>query len=83
MRRKKRYNVGVIATARKLVTIAYLMLKHNEPYRYAKPCVVRGKLADCRRKAGEAPQSSSLSGTPGRRAPPSAGRAKGARRSAA
>lgn len=53
LRRKKRYNVAVIATARKLVTVAYLMLKHDEPYRYAKPDVVKGKLSDCRRKAGK------------------------------
>ena len=45
------YNVAVIATARKLVTIAYLMLKTNEPYRYAKPDVVRRKLTECRGKA--------------------------------
>lgn len=51
LRKKKKYNVAVIATARKLVTIAYLMLKHNEPYRYAKPDVVKNKLTDCRRKA--------------------------------
>jgi transposase len=55
LRKRKKYNVAVIATARKLVTVAYLMLKNNEPYRYAKPDVVKGKLADCRRKAGLAP----------------------------
>src|SRR6185436_8081090 len=41
LRKRKKYNVAVIATARKLVTIAYLMLKNNEPYRYAKPLVVK------------------------------------------
>src|SRR3982751_4778950 len=51
LRRRKKYNVAVIATARKLVTIAYLMLKNNEPYRYAKPELVKGKLDECRRKA--------------------------------
>jgi transposase len=55
LRERKKYDVAVIATARKLVTVAYLMLKHNEPYRYAKPDVVKDKLADCRRKAGQAP----------------------------
>lgn len=54
LRKRKRYNVAVIATARKLVTIAYLMLKNNEPYRYAKPELVKGKLDECRRKAGNA-----------------------------
>ena len=51
LRKRKKYNVAVIATARKLVTIAYLMLKNNEPYRYAKLDVVKGKFAACRRKA--------------------------------
>jgi transposase len=50
LRRRKKHNVAIVATARKLVTIAYLMLKHNEPYRYAKYEVVRGKLAACRRQ---------------------------------
>ena len=51
LRKRKKYNVAVIATARKLVTIAYLMLKNNEPYRYAKLDVVKNKFTDCRRKA--------------------------------
>lgn len=51
LRKRKKYNVAVIATARKLVTIAYLMLKNNEPYRYAKLDVVKSKFMDCRRKA--------------------------------
>ena len=55
LRKRKKYNVAVIATARKLVTVAYLMLKHNEPYRYAKPDVVKDKVADCQRKAGQTP----------------------------
>jgi transposase len=49
LRKRKKYNVAVIATARKLVTIAYLMLKNNEPYRYAKLDVVKNKLTKCRR----------------------------------
>jgi transposase len=51
LRKRKKYNVAVIATARKLVTIAYLMLKNNEPYRYAKIDVVKNKLTECRRKS--------------------------------
>jgi len=51
LRKRKKYNVAVIATARKLVTIAYLMLKNNEPYRYAKSDVVKNKLTECRRKS--------------------------------
>jgi transposase len=50
--RKKNRNVAVVATARKLVTIAYLMLKHNEPYRYAQPATVAAKLARLRIKTG-------------------------------
>lgn len=50
LRRRKKFNVAVIATARKMVTIAYLMLKHNEPYRYAKVDVIKKKLSDCRRQ---------------------------------
>jgi hypothetical protein len=40
--------------ARKLVTVALLMLKNDEPYRYAKPDTVRAKLNAVRRTAGEA-----------------------------
>jgi transposase len=54
LRKRKKYNVAVIATARKLVTIAYLMLKNNEPYRYAKLSVVKSKFTDCRRKSQKA-----------------------------
>lgn len=50
--KKKNRNVAVVATARKLVTIAYLMLKHNEPYRYAQPATVKAKLSRLRLKAG-------------------------------
>jgi len=50
--KKKNRNVAVVATARKLVTIAYLMLRHNEPYRYAQPATVKAKLSRLRLKAG-------------------------------
>jgi transposase len=50
--KKKNRNVAVVATARKLVTIAYLMLKSNEPYRYAQPATLKAKLARLRLKAG-------------------------------
>lgn len=48
LKAKKNHNVAVVATARKLVVIAHLMLKHKEPYRYALPETTRGKLADLR-----------------------------------
>jgi len=42
--KRKSRQVAITAVARKLVTIAYLMLKNNEPYRYAKPELMRKKL---------------------------------------
>ena len=50
--KKKNRNVAVVATARKLVTIAYLMLKTREPYRYAQPATVQAKLARLRIRGG-------------------------------
>jgi transposase len=48
---KKNRNVAVVATARKLVTIAWHMLKNNEPYRYAEPRSTQTKLARLRVRA--------------------------------
>ena len=39
--KKKNRNVAVVATARKLVTIAWHMLTNNEPYRYAQAKTVQ------------------------------------------
>ena len=49
--KKKNHNVAVVATARKLVVIAWHMLTHREPYRYAQPRVTEGKLSRLRVKA--------------------------------
>jgi transposase len=49
--KKKNRNVAVVATARKLAVIAYHMLKHNEPYRYALPDSTAHKLAHLRAQA--------------------------------
>lgn len=49
--RKKNRNVAVVACARKLVTIAWHMLKNNEPYRYAQPKTVEAKLSRLRVRA--------------------------------
>jgi transposase len=49
--RKKCRNVAVVATARKLVTIAWHMLNNNEPYRYALPLSTATKLATLRIRA--------------------------------
>lgn len=42
--KRKNRSVAITALARKLVTIAYLMLKNNEPYRYANPVLMRTKF---------------------------------------
>jgi transposase len=42
--KRKHRNVAIMAVARKLVTVAFLMLKHNEPYRYARPELMREKF---------------------------------------
>jgi len=49
---KKGRNKAVVATARKLVVIAWHMLSANEPYRYAKPISTRIKLAHLRISGG-------------------------------
>ena len=46
--RRKCWNVAVCATARKLVGVAWLMLKNNEPYRYANPATTQQKLSRLR-----------------------------------
>ncbi len=49
--KKKCRNVAVVAAARKLAVIAWMMLKNNEPYRYAIPKSTEAKLARLRVKA--------------------------------
>ena len=49
--RKKNRNVAVVACARKLVVIAWHMLRHNEPYRYAQPRQLEAKLSRLRVRA--------------------------------
>ncbi|QDU89055.1 hypothetical protein Pla175_24410 [Pirellulimonas nuda] len=50
--KRKNRQVAIVAVARKLITIAFLMLKNNEPYRYAKPMWVAQKFAALDRAAG-------------------------------
>jgi len=45
---KKNRNVAVVAVARKLVIIAWHMLKNNEPYRYAQPKSTQAKMSRLR-----------------------------------
>jgi len=51
LKKKKNHNVAVVATARKLVVIAWHMLKNNQPYRYAQPKNTATKLARLRVQA--------------------------------
>jgi transposase len=55
--RRKSRQVAITAVARKLVTIAYLMLKNNEPYRYAKPKLMRQKFTTLRARCQEEPKA--------------------------
>ena len=48
---RKNRSVSVVATARKLVVIAWHMLRNNEPYRYAQPATTHLKFARLRLKA--------------------------------
>jgi transposase len=50
--RKKGRNVAVVATARKLVVIAYHLLSRHEPYRYAEPAPTQAKLSRLRVRSG-------------------------------
>jgi transposase len=49
--KKKNRNVAVVAAARKLAMIGWMMLLRNEPYRYAIPKSTESKLAKLRVKA--------------------------------
>lgn len=69
--KKKNHNVAVVATARKLVVIAWHMLMTNEPYRYAQPRATEDKLAALRvratgeRRRGGAPKGKPVGRLPG------------------
>jgi transposase len=51
IQKRKSYNVAVVATARKLVEIGFLMLKNNEPYRYSLPGPTQRELSAFRVEA--------------------------------
>lgn len=61
---KKNRNVAVVATARKLVVIAYHMLKNAEPYRYAQPRSTDAKLARLRKAVGKKRKGGNSKGQP-------------------
>lgn len=46
--RRKSRNVAITATARKLAVLVWHLLSKREPYRYAVPAIVKGKLARLR-----------------------------------
>jgi hypothetical protein len=61
----KNRNVAVVATARKLATIAWHMLKNNEPYRYADPKSTDAKMSRLRvRATGKKRKSGNSKGQP-------------------
>ena len=63
--KKKNRNVAVVACARKLVTIAWHMLKNNEPYRYAQPATLKAKFDRLRiRATGKRKSSGNAKGAP-------------------
>jgi transposase len=65
--KKKCRNVAVVAAARKLAVIGWMMLMRNEPYRYATPKTTESKLAKLRVKAtGERRKGGSPKGTKSR-----------------
>jgi len=65
LQNKKNRNVAVVATARKLVTIAWHMLRRNEPYRYAQPATLEAKFSRLRiRATGRRKKTGSGKGAP-------------------
>jgi hypothetical protein len=68
--KRKNRNVAITAVARKLVVVAFLMLKNNERYRYARPELMRGKftalLARGAEPSGSAGQPRSRPGVKGK-----------------
>lgn len=54
--KKKNRNVAIVAVARKLVVVAWHMLKNNEPYRYSVPSTTQAKLDRLRIRATGARQ---------------------------
>jgi transposase len=48
--KRKNRQVAIVAVTRKLVLVAYLMLKNNEPYRYARPDLMVKKFTQLNSK---------------------------------
>ena len=63
--KKKNRNVAVVATARKLVAIAWHMLRGNQTYRYAQPATLEAKFSRLRiRATGRRKPNGSVKGAP-------------------
>jgi transposase len=63
--KRKNRNVAVVATARKLVVIAWHMLRNDEPYRYSIPQTTQAKLDRLRiRATGERKKGGNPKGAP-------------------
>lgn len=63
--KRKSRNVAVVAAARKLVTIAWHMLKNNQPYRYAVSSTVEAQFARLRiRVTGQKRKGGNPKGAP-------------------
>ncbi len=63
--KRRGHNIAVVATARKLVTYAWYMLKNNETYRYAQPGTTKSKLQKLRTKVtGERRKGGNKKGEP-------------------
>jgi hypothetical protein len=63
--RKKDRNVAIVATAHKLATLVWHLLKNNEPYRYAQPQTLEAKLSRLRiRATGEKRKGGLVKGQP-------------------
>lgn len=55
--KRKPRHVALMALARKLATVAYHMLKNNEPYRYAQPRLVATKFTKLRAHSAQPQQA--------------------------
>jgi transposase len=51
--KKRGHNIAAVATARKMVVIAWYMLTRHQPYRYAQPKTTEGKLRRIRTAGGD------------------------------
>jgi len=58
--RRKNRHVAIVACARKLATLAFHVLRNQEPYRYAKPTTTRVKLSRFRVRASGQKRPTSL-----------------------